>query len=101
MEPPPGAGHGRRRGAVIGTASAARIAKTVIYRFARTLSAEIPLFPEKECNCLRVLAIARFGDRIGENVEENRFFGVVPRSPLNQRVVGSSPTGGTFEAVSL
>jgi hypothetical protein len=67
------------------------IAKTVFYRFARTPFSEIPLFPEDKRNCVRRLAIVRFGGTIRVFLEENRLLAKDDRALPKLDVAGSNP----------
>jgi hypothetical protein len=66
-----------------------------IYRFGMVAASRIPLFPERNCNRLRALAIVVLRGRIAVFLEENGQFGVELGIVCNQEVAGSIPVGST------
>jgi hypothetical protein len=69
-----------------------------IYRFVPIAILEIPLFPERNCNGLRALAIVALRDKITVFPEENGDFGFIRGLPDKDEVCSSSLRAPTHKA---
>jgi hypothetical protein len=70
------------------------------YRFVPLAILEIPLFPERNCNRLRALAIVGLRDRIGVFFGNLGLNGGFKIGLCTQEVAGSIPVVSTPQAVS-
>jgi hypothetical protein len=69
------------------------------YRFASIAILKIPLFPERNCNRLRALAIVGLRGKVALIPEENGDFGVVLGLPDKDEVCSSSLRAPTRKAL--